>query len=107
MHTGTLRKRITIQAETSTPDSAGGYALSWTDVATVWADIKPESGREVFIAQHNEGRVTHRVTLRYYAGITTDMRVLYGSRVFNIRGVLNPNEANQWTELLVEEGAGS
>ena len=105
MRIGELRKRVTIQAETPTTDNAGGYALGWTDVATVWADIRPLTGNEAFTAEHLEGLVTHRVTMRYVTGITTDMRVTYNSRAFNIRAVLNTDERNQWTELLVEEGA--
>ena len=105
MQIGDLRKRVTIQAETETPDNAGGYVLGWSDVATVWAEIAPTTGAKVFTAQHLEGHVSHHVTLRYYAGITTDMRLLYNSRLFNIRAVLNTGEHNQWTELLVQEGA--
>jgi SPP1 family predicted phage head-tail adaptor len=105
MHSGELRKRATLQTETQTPDGAGGYALAWADVATVWVEIQPLSGSEVLAAGHLEGHVTHKVTLRYISGMTTDMRLLYGGRVFNVRSVMNVDERNRWTELLVEEGA--
>lgn len=106
MRIGELRKQITIQAETPTGDGAGGYALAWMNIASAWADITPLSGNEVFTAQHLEGHATHRVTMRYRSdiAITTDMRIIYNSRVFNIRSVLNIDERNQWTEMLVEEG---
>lgn len=107
MRIGDLRKRVTIQSETPTSDNAGGYALAWTDVATVWAEIEPLGGNEVFAAQHLEGHVTHRVTMRYRGGVTTDMRLTCGSRAFNIRAVLNTDERNRWIELLVEEGAAA
>lgn len=105
MRIGELRKLVTIQGESSTPDDAGGYVLSWTNLATAWAEITALNGREVYTAQHLEGRVTHRVTMRYRAGVTTDMRLTCGSRVFNIRAVMNSDERNRWLELLVEEGA--
>jgi SPP1 family predicted phage head-tail adaptor len=105
MHIGELRKRVTIQAETSVADGAGGYALAWTDVSTVWAEIRPISGNKIFIAQHLEGHVTHQVFMRFQSGITTDMRLTYNGRLFNVRAVLNTDETNQWMELLVEEGA--
>ncbi len=107
MRIGQLRKRVAIQAESSTPDGAGGYTLGWATVATVWADINPVTGNEAFVAQHLEGHITHRITLRWQSGvtITSDMRVLYGSRLFNIHAVLNNDERNQWIELLVEEGS--
>jgi SPP1 family predicted phage head-tail adaptor len=103
-NTGNLRKRITIQAETPTTDNAGGYALAWTNIMTVWAEIKPGTGQKIFTDGHLEGHVTHHITMRYQTGITTDMRVSYNGRLFNIRAVLNSDESNRWLELLVEEG---
>ncbi len=107
MRSGVLRKRVTLQAESRTDDGAGGYALSWTDVATVWAEIAPLGGREAFAAHRLEARVTHRVRLRYREGITADMRLVMGSRVFNIRAVLNEGERNRWLDLLAEEGVAA
>ncbi|MDX2027697.1 MAG: phage head closure protein [Alphaproteobacteria bacterium] len=105
MRIGELRKQVAIQAETPTADNAGGYALAWTTVATLWAEITPLDGREIYTAQHLEGRVTHRVTMRWRSGVTTDMRLVYSDRAFNIRAVMNVDERNRWLELLVEEGA--
>ena len=105
MRIGDLRKRVTLQTESSVSDNAGGYTLSWADVATVWADIVPTSMSEVIMAQRLEGHVTHRVTIRYRSDITADMRVMYGARIFNVRGYMNKDENNRWIELLVEEGS--
>ncbi|MDR3425292.1 MAG: phage head closure protein [Alphaproteobacteria bacterium] len=109
MKIGNLRKQIALQAEQQTPDGAGGYALAWTTLATVWADISPATGREVYTAGHLEGRVTHKVTIRWRSDITitTDMRLLYNARTFNIRAVMNQDEANQYATLLVEEGTAT
>lgn len=105
MRIGLLRKQVTVQAETQTADGGGGYTLGWTNLMTVWAEIKPLNGSKVFVAHHLEGHVTHHVTMRYQSGITTDMRLIYGARLFNIRAVMNTDETNRWLELLVEEGA--
>src|ERR1700749_268358 len=105
MHVGTLRKQVTIQAETSVTDDAGGYELGWVDITTVWAEIKPLRGTKVLTADHLEGHVTHSVLMRHRGDITIDMRLVYGSRLFNIHAAINIDERNQWTELLVEEGA--
>lgn len=105
MTIGDLRKQVTIQVESPTTDNAGGYALAWTNLATLWAEIVPVSGQKIYAAEHLEGHITHQITMRYYAGVTTDMRLLYNSRVFNIRLVRNLEEENRWTELLVEEGS--
>lgn len=103
-NSGNLRKQITLQSEMPSGDNAGGYGLSWTNVMTVWVEIKPITGQKIFIDSHLEGHTTHQVTMRYQSGVTTDMRMVYNSRVFNIRAVLNTDESNRWLRLLVEEG---
>ncbi len=108
MHIGTLRKQVTIQAEQSTSDGAGGYALAWSAVATVWAEITPVGGHKLYAFGHLEGRVTHKITLRWRGDLTltSAMRIVYGTRSFNIHAVMNRDESNQWADLLVEEGGG-
>ncbi len=106
MKTGDLRKQLALQSEQSTPDGAGGYALAWVTLATFWGDITPLSGNEIYTSGHLEGHVTHKITTRWRTdpAITTDMRLVYTNRAFNIRAVLNDGENNQWAHILVEEG---
>ncbi len=106
MKIGDLRKQMTLQAEQQTSDGAGGYALAWVDVATVWADIAPVGGNEYLAAGRLEAQVTHKITLRWRPDITPNasMRLTYGARLFNIRAVLNPGEANRWLSILAQEG---
>ena len=47
---GTLGRRIKIQRPSTIKDSLGAPSRTWIDVATVWADIQPLSGREAVIA---------------------------------------------------------
>jgi SPP1 family predicted phage head-tail adaptor len=109
MTIGTLRQKVSLQSEAQTPDGAGGYTLAWTTLATVWANIIPISGNEVYAAGHLEGHATHKVTIRWRSDITptTDMRLTYNSRVFNIRAVLNRGELNRQFLLYVEEGGAT
>jgi len=109
MSIGTLRKKVAIQAESKTDDGAGGYTLAWTTLATAWANITPILGKEVYASGHLEGHVTHKVTIRWRGDITptTDMRLSYNSRTFNIRAVLNRGEENKHFLLYVEEGGAS
>ena len=66
-----MRDRVTVQRRTVSQDGYGAPSLEWSDVATVWAKVEPLDGSE----QHQGGRVradaTHRITIRYYAGLTT------------------------------------
>ena len=102
---GKMRHRVALQAESRAPDAAGGYAVTWTTVATVWARIEPQGAGETVAAGQLTAPVSHRVTVRRRSDIspTASMRLLFGSRVFDIRGVLNQDEGNRYLVLICEE----
>ena len=43
---GRLRRLATLKAATEAETAFGGRTKSWSDVATLWVDLKPPSGRE-------------------------------------------------------------
>ncbi len=104
---GALRHRVILQAPQETADGGGGASVTWTDVAVVWAEIAPLRGTERLRAGQLEAALTHRVTIRYRAGVTPEMRVAFGNRLFNIRAVIDPGERRRRLDLLCEEGAGT
>lgn len=50
MRPGGLRQRVTIQNFTTSRTPSGGVIQEWYDVATVWAEVKGISGRELIAA---------------------------------------------------------
>ena len=65
---GALRHRVAIEEPLRTADEGGGAAIAWNLVATVWAEVAPKTGREVFESDQLGGRITHDVRLRYRHG---------------------------------------
>ena len=104
MQAGQLRKRLTIQKRSTVQDSYGQPSTSWSDVVTVWGAVEPLSGRELMAAEAVQSEITHQVIIRYIAGITSKMRVLYGTRIFDIQNVLDENERHRMLTLLCLEG---
>lgn len=104
IHAGRLRHQVTLQSQDTAQDSYGDAVRSWVDLATVWAEVRPLSGRELWAAQQTQATTTHQVMTRYLAGVTSSCRVKYGSRVFAIDAVLNPDERNERLVLLCTEG---
>lgn len=105
MKAGKLRHRITLQAQSATQDAFGGQANTWTDVATVWAEIITLEGRELLAAQavHNESR--YKIRIRGIAGgVNPAWRVKFGSRYFNILNAMNAEERGIEWQLLCSEG---
>lgn len=103
MNAGQLRHRVTIQQLTRVEDEGGGHEENWADVATVWAAIKPMRGSERYEAQQVQSTLTHKVTIRYRAGIKPQMRILYGNRIFEVEAVIDVDERHKWLELLCSE----
>ena len=110
-----LRHRLTLQQEVQTPDGAGGYVRTWEDMAELWAEIisltgditRRGIGNESTVAGQLQSEKSHRILLRYRAGVTAGMRMRFETRAFNIVYVSNRDEANEVLELLVNEGSAA
>ncbi len=90
---GLMRERVQLQAPTRTADGQGGYTITWTTKAKVWAQVVPLSGRELLIAQQLGTMLSHNVLMRYYAGLLPSWRVLTeDGRQLNVRSVANVDE---------------
>lgn len=100
MRAGQLRHRLTLQQPNPTLDSRHEPSDTWADVATVWADVRAPSGRELEIAKQLHGLITQVVTIRYRDGITADKRFRWGARTLNI--VAARDEDSRRRMLIIE-----
>lgn len=105
MRTGSLRHLITIQSYTETVDSFGGVTNTWAELIKAWASIMPLSGTEKYFSKEKHATATHQVKIRYFDGVNPKMRLLHGSRVFEIISVLNVGERDKQMVLIVQEDA--
>lgn len=103
MQAGRLRHRVTIQQPVETRNAFGEAIKTWSTVATIYASVEPLSGREMFDAEQVQSEISHRVRLRYRSGLTTRMRLLYGSRVLHIQAVIDVKERHQELQLMCRE----
>jgi SPP1 family predicted phage head-tail adaptor len=100
---GRLRRRLTLEAANRTPDGGGGASETWTTIAQVWCDIRPKGGGESIEADALSGRVSHEITLRYRSGVVPPMRLVSGSRRFEIVAVIDIEERRRWLRCLCVE----
>ncbi len=103
MNAAKLRSRITIQQKAAPFDANGEPDGTWSTFATVFASIKQTGGREVYINQQVVAQATHQIEIRYKSGVTTKMRVLHGSRVFDIVNVIDKDERHMEMWLVCKE----
>lgn len=98
-----LHHVVHIQHHTVTRDVFGAEVRTWATVATIRASIDPLSGREYFQAAQAQAETTHKLTIRWYEGLTTKHRILFGTRILEIQSVLVPEEKRQWMVLMCKE----
>lgn len=101
---GELTKRGQLQQETVTRGPSGQPISSWSTVASVWFAMLNQSGREVVTAREVIPEMTHTLKIRYQPNITGKLRFVFGSRVFDVLAVRNPQEANEHLLLDCKEG---
>jgi SPP1 family predicted phage head-tail adaptor len=96
-------KLVTLQRRGTTQDTAGQVVETWTKIETVWATIGPITGREYFNASGERAEVTHRLSIWWGPSVAPRDRVIYGSRIFDIKSVINVKEMNRDLELMCTE----
>ncbi len=100
---GALPHHLAIQAKTEERDASGGVVETWTTAVYRWSRVEPLRGRELLEANKIDARLTHKITMRYYAGLTPSHRLLLGTRVFNALVPLTLEERKAIVELFAVE----
>lgn len=98
---GRLSRRLTLEAPVATEDDAGGTAVTWQPVATLWAEVDSRFGRERSWAEALTTEATHRITIRRRRDIAPGMRFTEGARVFDMQSLVD--EKRRWTVCLCQE----
>ncbi|WP_029042565.1 phage head closure protein [Cucumibacter marinus] len=87
MRAGKLDRSITIQESATAVDGYGVPSASWSDIATVRAQMV-ESTVEEYQRAYGEGSNTAVIfRIRHIDDISVDQRVLYDGKSFNIRDI--------------------
>lgn len=102
MQAGRLNRRCTLQTPSTGVDELGQPVPGWTDVATVWADIRMKSGLEAIKAGASVSVVQASIRVRYRAGITAGMRVVHNFQAFNVVAVMPDVGGRVYVDLVAE-----
>lgn len=100
---GALRHRVVIEVPVRTPTDGGAAIETWLPLAEVSAEIVPLRGQEVFEGDRLLGRDLFDVRMRHRDDITTAMRIVFETRIFDIRHVRDPDMRGRWLVLVCEE----
>jgi len=97
-----LRERIVIESLATGVAVSGTPSGGWSEFCSVRASVEEITGKEGFEAGQNTARLTHEVVIRWRAGVASEMRVVWDSRVLQIQAVVSDRKRTSMT-LACEE----
>lgn len=100
---GLMKHKVTFKKIDKTKDGRGGWTESPSDILTTWAAIAPLSPVEIVKYQSFLPEITGKMVVRYRDDIDSSCIVFYGSRKFEILGLVNPAEESRFLKILVKE----
>lgn len=102
MPAGKHRHLITIQAPVR---DAFGDPSEWAEVRTVWANVRPMSGKEARENARMESSISHEIYVRgWFDDIKATHRVKLGTRYMTIESApVNVDERGRETYFLAKE----
>jgi SPP1 family predicted phage head-tail adaptor len=89
MNAGLMDELVTVQQFSTTTDSNTGAKLqTWSTYTTMWARVQEsESGSESVDSDRREAKQTVTFTVRYDAGISPKMRIVWEGKNYNIENI--------------------
>lgn len=102
---GSMRDLLQIERPVKTRNSFGEDVVTWTLVATVWANVRAMSGAEMERVQQRWALARFKVRTWYMAGIEREYRILWGTRVLDILDAEDPGGLQRELVMTCQEFA--
>ena len=100
MSAGQLRHLVELQTRVDVVDEIGQPSTSWLTTASVWADIRYQTGLSVIKSGADVSVVRVSVRMRYRA-INAGQRIVHEGVVFNIEAV-QPDVRRAYVDCVAE-----
>jgi len=102
------KHRISLQQKTEVNTDLGSVSSSWSEIASMYAIIRPMSQNERLRYDKLDSRVTHKITVRYQSLFSTPLnsvmhRIIFNGRQFEIYSAINLYEENRYIEIMAHE----
>lgn len=103
-----LNRRLLLEVPVRLPDGAGGFTTSWEARGTLWAEIRPGTGREKAAEFMTVSTIPFRITVRAApTGAPSrpepEHRFRAGNRVFRILAVTEADVAQHYLVCFAQE----
>lgn len=104
---GELTERVTLQTKSRAEDGMGGFVEAWVDTATVWALVRPMSGKERAWGEQQQASANYLVVIRYRSGLHEQQRIVWRGTSLNIRFIKDRGPRALYLEIEAEAGVES
>lgn len=95
--------RVVLQKNTQTEGEYGEINNYIDIIAEVWANIEPVKIKQNFLQMKNDVEISHIITIRYREDAKQCKTIIYNNRVFEVIGVISPDEKYNTLEFQVKE----
>ncbi len=103
MRAGSLRHLVTVEQPVIVTDSYGAPVTTWTTFCNAYASIEIMKSFDKSVAAATWPGADITITMRYVAGITGNMRIVYGDTIYSILGQPNDVEGRHREIILTCE----
>lgn len=100
MSAGQLRHLVALQSRVDTVDEIGQPSTSWLTTASVWADIRYQTGLSAIKSGADVSVARVSIRMRHRA-VNAGQRILHGGTVFNIEAV-QPDVRGAYVDCVAE-----
>lgn len=101
---GELDQKVVIQRETLAADGIGGSTVSVSTIATVWAKVISNSGREREFGDRLNAEAGYKFVIRWRSDVLDSDRIVYGGNSYNIRNIAKEGGRKLYLEIDAERG---
>ncbi|MEJ5216834.1 head-tail adaptor protein [Cognatishimia sp. D5M38] len=103
-----LNRLLALEAPTQVADGAGGFSETWAVLGSLWAEVKPRTGRDREREAVGTARVEYRITVRALpvgqsSRPTPGQRFREGVRLFRIVAVADQGAEGRFLTCFARE----
>lgn len=102
---GSLNQEVLLEKSSIFAGEAGELDESWSEIASLWVRIEPAGPGPRMLGEQQLPELSHRITLRHRADISSTMRFRKGARIFQILTLHDPDEMGRYLVARVSEEA--
>lgn len=106
LRSGDLRHQIQVWRKVSVNDGRGGRSTEWQKVASPWAEVLGQNGREAVLSQALQSISVYRIRVRGATDIEDADQVRYQTRAgpiaLNVKSVADPNGDGEQKVVFVD-----